>query len=165
MKESKPRRRWKARENGRHRVRFAQDGAFTWRLRITSPEHSEPELSHPNKRRRSPSSTTTATRRLYSCLNPSFRKPRRPSGGYISRRIATNRNLSDLAKHPNGPGRGVLACLERRPPDESRSVRQANHRLYEQFTQRAQNTSTDIDRTVPNPVDHRLLTSKTLKHG
>ena len=33
--------------------------------------------------------------------------------------------------------------------------------LYDQFTQRATNTSTDIDRTVPNRVDHRLLTFKT----
>jgi hypothetical protein len=32
--------------------------------------------------------------------------------------------------------------------------------LYEQFTQPATNTSTDIDRTVPNRVDHRLLTFK-----
>lgn len=30
----------------------------------------------------------------------------------------------------------------------------------DQFTQRATNTSTDIDRTVPNRVDHRLLTFK-----
>jgi hypothetical protein len=74
--------------------------------------------------------------------------------------MATNRNLSDLAKHRTDQAARFSPSRERRPPDGSRSVRQVNHRLYEQFTQRAQNTSTDIDRTVPKPVDHCLLTFK-----
>jgi hypothetical protein len=113
-----------------------------WRLRISSPEHSEPELSRPKqaeKIAKFDDNSDTATLQLLESFIQETQETERRVNLQV---IATKRNLTNIAKHPDGPGRGVLA----------RPVRDLEGKApYSDFDYRRQSIVAELYGSLPKP--------------